>query len=507
MATTVFDSIRREEEEKLARKRHLQRLMHDDSKSIIERTKARVELAILTSDAAVRDDDFNIDDAFKRGATNTGVVVSCIAAEREREIQRHMERQREESMLCLIAQLKEHGALMSEARKLRLEKELEQAVEQWEIEESSKGEGVVEDALVQVAKKALSTRPIIPRSEETKDVSFFQEQLDLFRDHQQRQQQVSSSSSSSTGIKLPPSFYKSSPSSVGGIAPGEHPQGQGEEEKNKIVFTHGSKEISDGWEMRQTLDSWQTQNTEDTSSVISDCTTSTVEINNASVGLAGNALNRTESLERQVQMLLKEAELREESMQMMAMELECSERRVARIAQEKAEIQAELDEMHLLLAEASAKAQKKEERGERKKSTKSSKLIYQVSCRKCPKGKNCSVVGVTIEDLKSKVLILAKQSITVAVASGEKKKTGLLDSSFNIGGRLNSSNCSVGESSRLTEEITNEDAFIQHLASHIPKEVAKNEKEALSFCKKIVKVEVLKKESGEELYWQDSIDE
>jgi hypothetical protein len=741
--TTVFHSIRREEQDKLARKRFLQRLLHDDSKSIIERTKARVELALLTSDAAADQhaDDDDEDDIHQMDditIKHTG-LVSRIAAERERDIQRNAERQRrEEIILRLIAQLKEQGALMSEARRLRLEKELEQAVEdmeQWEKDyEDAKEENEGEVA----NKEAFSehTPPMIRRdfngscSEKKKDDSSFQEQLTSFREEQQRQQM--------RNITLPPSFYKSSLSLLGVVAPEEaqHPQGQGEEEEknNKSITTHHrSKEISsDSWERRQTHDTadtlsvesdstastveitnvpmgesspnppphgskeisdcWPTPDTADKSSVQSDSSESTVEINNASsMRLVGDdddsPNNRTASLERQIQMLLKEAELREESMQMMAMELEQTQRknekridklkshlvkvskeledyprqlqywkqkslelskkvytleveldekeesiedlveykysqdvkidslerevetlrlerrrdraeevveqllvppkreiirsasasmmdmaidttmnscvsiatteeeetirrleeehrkdeeqtkvdvsalevRVARIAQEKAEMQAELEEMRLLLAEASAKAEQQEERKEQRKKKKKSttnkgpsQLIYQVSCRKCPKGKNCAVVGVTTEDLKSKVLALAQQSVVVAASSG--KKTGRLinpssftglkldTSSFNLGSLLDnnhsSSNCSVGDLSRLTEETTNEDAFIQHLASHIPKKVAKNnEKEALSFCKKIVKVEVLKKETGEELYWHDSIEE
>jgi predicted nucleic acid-binding Zn-ribbon protein len=85
---------------------------------------------------------------------------------------------------------------------------------------------------------------------------------------------------------------------------------------------HGSSSSS-----QEISDCRQTPDTEDTASVESDSTESTIEINNASMRLGDNPPNRTASLERQVQMLLKEAELREESMQMMTMELEQAQRK------------------------------------------------------------------------------------------------------------------------------------------------------------------------------------
>jgi hypothetical protein len=45
---------------------------------------------------------------------------------------------------------------------------------------------------------------------------------------------------------------------------------------------------------------------------------------------------------------------------------------------------------------------------------------------------------------------------------------------------------------------------VKHLASHVPTKGAKNVPDALSFCKKIIRVETLKKESGEE-HRQDSV--
>ena len=672
--TTVFTTIRLEEEHKLAHKRHLQRLLHDETKSIIERTKARVELALLTSDAAAddqaEDEDANIDDTVKRSSSNCrhnigsnceelpSGIVTRTTAEMERDIQRHAERQRrEEPILRLVAQLKEQGALKSEARRQRLEKELEQAMEdmardmeQWEKDEDAKveEEGVLaateDDGLpgVDVAEKEELSRHHIRRVSRTEDDEeeggdSSQEQLALLLEEQVR------------SLQLPPSFYKSSPSLVVvAVAPEEeHPQDQSEEKDNNATPPpYRSKESFDSC--------CRSKDTYDTSSIISDTsTTSTVENSNASP-----SSSRTVPLERQVQMFLKESELREESMQLMATELErlelknntrvdklkrhamkltkelegspqqiqywkqkclefskkvytleveldekeesiedmvefkqiqdvkieslereievlrvkrtrdraekvvdkllippkrditrrasnpfiagitnswghstateetadldetyrkeeesnkvkvlALEAKVARIAQEKAKMEVELEEMRLLLSKPNAKAEKNQ-RGERKdrkskKSTKTQmKVIYQVSCRKCPKGKNCAVVGVTTEDLNAKVLALAKQSVT---AAGEKKTFSLLNSStFKPGGH---SSCNSVDESTLTEEKTQEDAFIHHLASHIPKKVAKNEKEAISFCKKIVKVEVLTKESGEELYWQDPIDE
>ncbi len=349
--TDIFTSIRQEEEFKLERKRLLRRLLLDESKSTIERTKARVELALLTSDAHIihgeGDDD---DDAIKKKIGNLLLlneeelhslvgVVSRTAAERERDIERHAERhRREEVILRLEAQLKEQGAVKSEERRQRLEEELAEAVsdmEKWEKDEDNiRMVGEVEiDELpgVEVAKMAFSspsrqTSNIIEEDEggndEEDNHDSFEAQLDSFR--QEGEKVVSPPPSSHPTITIPASFYKSSPSLVGGEGEIIDPP------PNRI------KEIS------TSMQTAETEESDGNASVCSHSTASTVERDNGCTSQShppvvvvddevthpsSSSSPTTASLEHQVQMLLKEAALREESMQLMAMELERSERR------------------------------------------------------------------------------------------------------------------------------------------------------------------------------------
>jgi hypothetical protein len=190
------------------------------------------------------------------------------------------------------------------------------------------------------------------------------------------------------------------------------------------------------------------------------------------------------------------------------------ESKVSHFAKEKSRMEAELEEMRQLLAETNARAVEREGRDEITK--KSERIIFQVSCKKCPKGKNCSVVGVTTGDLKMKMRRLTKKCV-VAAAECPQKTT---PSSF-LGGLLNnhhrtssaahsavSENKETPSSTASTEDkdiLKQKEVFIKHLASHIPKKMVKNEKEARSFCKKLIRVEVLKKVGGEELYWEDNV--
>lgn len=694
MATTttdIFTSIRQEEEFKIERKRLLRRLLLDESKSTIERTKARVELALLTSDAHIHGEgDNDDDDAIKKKIGNLLLlneeelhslvgVVSRTAAERERDIERHAERhRREEVILRLEAQLKEQGAVKSEERRQRLEKELAEAksdMEKWEKDENIRMGEVEMDELpgVEVAKMAFSSPPrqtsnIIEDeggNDDDDNHDSFEEQLESFR--QEGEEGVSPPPPSSHPI-IPASFYKSSPSLVG--------------EEGEVIDPPPNR-------IKEIFWSVQTAETEETSdgnaSVCSHSTASTVERDNGCTrsppsqppvvvddevthpSSSSSSSPTTASLEHQVQMLLKEAALREESMQLMAMELERSERRnekriaklknqvsklakengeypeqlqywkqkslafsqkiyeleveldekedevedlldykqiqddkvellgieieqlklelrkkdrlialdraeeccdilmippkrditrrasepldmdsthsddtgettglddsfvkeeenridilaleskVSHFAKEKSRMEAELEEMRQLLAETNARAVEREGRDEITK--KSERIIFQVSCKKCPKGKNCSVVGVTTGDLKMKMRRLTKKCV-VAAAECPQKTT---PSSF-LGGLLNnhhhtsaahsavSKNKETPSSTAASTEdgdiVKQEEVFIKHLASHIPKKMVKNEKEARSFCKKLIRVEVLKRVGGEELYWEDNV--
>ena len=694
MATTttdIFTSIRQEEEFKIERKRLLRRLLLDESKSTIERTKARVELALLTSDAHIHGEgDNDDDDAIKKKIGNLLLlneeelhslvgVVSRTAAERERDIERHAERhRRDEVILRLEAQLKEQGAVKSEERRQRLEKELAEAksdMEKWEKDENIRMGEVEMDELpgVEAAKMAFSSPPrqtsniIEDKGGNDDDVNHdsFEAQLESFR--QEGEEGVSPPPPSSHHI-IPASFYKSSPSLVG--------------EEGEIIDPPPNRII-------EISKSTQTAETEETSdgnaSVCSHSTASTVERDNVCTrsppsqppvvddevthpSSSSSSPPTTVSLEHQVQMLLKEAALREESMQLMAMELERSERRnekriaklknqvsklakengeypeqlqywkqkslafsqkiyeleveldekedevedlldykqiqddkvellgieieqlklelrkkdrlialdraeeccdilmippkrditrrasepldmdsthsddtgettglddsfvkeeenridilaleskVSHFAKEKSRMEAELEEMRQLLAETNARAVEREGRDEITK--KSERIIFQVSCKKCPKGKNCSVVGVTTGDLKMKMRRLTKKCV-VAAAECPQKTT---PSSF-LGGLLNNHHhtssaahsavpknketpSSTAASTEDGDIVKQKEVFIKHLASHIPKKMVKNEKEARSFCKKLIRVEVLKRVGGEELYWEDNV--
>jgi hypothetical protein len=94
-------------------------------------------------------------------------------------------------------------------------------------------------------------------------------------------------------------------------------------------------------------------------------------------------------------------------------------------------------------------------------------FIYQFSCGECRKARYV-VSAATMESLKKTALEIIEQSARVAVAN-TKQKAGVSDA------------------------LSTEQQFVQHLASHVPTTAANSEADALLYCKRIIKAEKLKR--------------
>jgi hypothetical protein len=111
------------------------------------------------------------------------------------------------------------------------------------------------------------------------------------------------------------------------------------------------------------------------------------------------------------------------------------------------------------------------------------RLIYQLSCRQC-KGKNLNFVGTTLLPVMEQVDIHFQEVVQqVQKMNGRGRR---VDSVFVEG--MHSTKWSA--------------TFAQHFAEHCRKK-CKCAKDVLKYCQNNVKIEILKKESGASLYWND----
>ncbi len=184
-------------------------------------------------------------------------------------------------------------------------------------------------------------------------------------------------------------------------------------------------------------------------------------------------------------------------------EIMTMEERRARVMQEKREMEAELHEMRVLLDEANQRAEKAQQRAGKKASAE--RVIYQVSCRKCSKGRDGQMIGTTRGEVKHAVRKLLKRCAHDVVTSSttSPKKGGGLRSSLTSPLR-SSLTKGLRKRSSSVDNTCPEECFRKHLASHIPKLLPKTEKDVYKYCKEIVKVEVLRKNNDEDLlHWRD----
>jgi hypothetical protein len=185
-------------------------------------------------------------------------------------------------------------------------------------------------------------------------------------------------------------------------------------------------------------------------------------------------------------------------------EILAMEARRARVMQEKREMEAELHEMCVLLDEANQRAEEAQKRANKKASAE--RVIYQVSCRKCSKGRDGQLIGTTRGEgeVKHAVRELLKRcSLDVVTSSSSPKKGGSLRSSLTSPLRSLLTK-GLRKRSSSVDNTCPEESFRKHLASHVPKKMVKTEKDVFKYCKEIIKIEVLRKNNDEDfLHWRD----
>ena len=174
------------------------------------------------------------------------------------------------------------------------------------------------------------------------------------------------------------------------------------------------------------------------------------------------------SLQRASQMGLGlDEQMKEEA----KLEMLALEDRLKDIGGEKADLLAEIATMKALIAAAEGKpAGKKTER-----------LVYQLSCKKCNKLSSC--VGTTHDDIKTTM----KRHFDQVYEATKGKKGDLPKPSDN---------------DKLNWSID----FTTHFAKHCKPAIkfkSVSKKDVVTFCRQNVKVEVLKRSDGAELYWED----
>ena len=159
------------------------------------------------------------------------------------------------------------------------------------------------------------------------------------------------------------------------------------------------------------------------------------------------------------------------------------ETRLKGMDSEKSELLKELATMKAIIAAADGvKPGKKTER-----------LVYQLSCRKC--NKHMNFVGTTHDSIKT---TMTRHFDEVYEATQNKD---LLKAESRRGGSSVKSN---GSTSKGPGNWNAE--FAAHFAKHCKPAIrfkAITKKDVITFCRQNVKVEVLKRSDGAELYWED----
>ena len=159
------------------------------------------------------------------------------------------------------------------------------------------------------------------------------------------------------------------------------------------------------------------------------------------------------------------------------------EAKASQISLEMTQMEAELDTMRLLLKDANSKAQRKESKAKPKVKRRLEDFMHQFSCRECF---DCPKVVVTTRNIRDKASEIAELSAVMAVAS-----TRISGSPFNFRGLSAAAAAATMEDVDVYTSSSLEKAFVEHIASHVPKKAIKSELNAFDYCKEIIKVESL----------------
>jgi len=163
-------------------------------------------------------------------------------------------------------------------------------------------------------------------------------------------------------------------------------------------------------------------------------------------------------------------------------EMMALEERLKLIDGEKGELMKELETMKALLAAADGE----------KPGKKTERLVYQLSCQKC--NKHMNFVGTTHTDLKTTMERHFAEVVKVTKAKRKSMKSS-------NGSVTTTDSSTKGKHEQWSEE------FALHFANHVSrrsmfKTIA--EKDVIAYCRENVKVEVLRRSDGAELYWEDT---
>ena len=157
------------------------------------------------------------------------------------------------------------------------------------------------------------------------------------------------------------------------------------------------------------------------------------------------------------------------------------EAKASQISFEMTQMEAELDAMRLLLKDANSTVQRKESKA-KPKVKRLEDSMHQLSCRECFE---CPKVVVT-KNIRDKASEIAELSAIIAVASNR-----IRGSAFNFRGYSAAAAAATMEDVGVYTSSSLEKAFVEHIASHVPKKAIKSELDALEYCKEIIKVESL----------------
>ena len=166
------------------------------------------------------------------------------------------------------------------------------------------------------------------------------------------------------------------------------------------------------------------------------------------------------------------------------LEIVALESRLSKVNEEQAQLQRELDSMRSLLETTQQEPTEYQEKLIiKEKKVVRERVIYQLSCHQC-KGKDFNFVATTMLDIVDQVDVHFQE-----VAQQVQKMNGK--------GRRSESVFTEGTNSTKWSAT-----FAQHFAKHCRKK-CKCADDVVKYCRKNVKIEILKKEDGAELYWND----
>ena len=428
-------------------------------------------------------------------------IVTRTAAEKERDIQRYAERKRqEENILCLVAQLKERGALNSDARRRRrLEKELAQAKleirqfnddEQHQEEEQqhlhpNKGHQILTPSQIATPSGGEGSSPLIspmkkkgtsgklkhhvvsPATVSTASITKHDESS--FEDNNSAEEMIEG------GLHCLPTGMqeanpRENPLQLINKSSLERPERKNNKKRIAKLKRHVINLTNDAdvYAYAKQSEHLQEKAIDLTMKfyVLEEEMEKKVDVVDDLIRYKQFQNEKIESLEREVEELMGCIQAKEDTIEA----FRGKEARLAHIKKEKCE--DEYVEKQNLINDAIEKIeQQKTRRGSLKQLGKMKGLegfIYQFSCREC-REETYVVSAATKESLKQTALEIIEQSARLATI----KKAGVSDSS----------------------STSSEQNFVQHLVSHIPTTV-NSKADALLYYKRIIKAEKLKRKKN-----------